>query len=90
MSTVFIPQVLRPAAGGARSLELDGGTVGELVRALIERYPSLGGQLLGPDGELNRYVNVYLDGQDVRYLQGLETPVEPRGQVRLLPAMAGG
>jgi molybdopterin converting factor small subunit len=90
MSTVFIPAVLRPAVGGVKSLELDGVTVGELVHSLLERYPGLGGQLLTPDGELNRYVNVYVNGQDVRYLDGLATPAGERDEVRLLPAMAGG
>jgi len=90
MSTVFIPAVLRPAVGGVKSLELDGSTVGELVSALLERHPGLRGQLLTPEGELNRFVNVYVNGQDVRYLDGLSTPVGERDEVRLLPAMAGG
>jgi molybdopterin synthase sulfur carrier subunit len=90
MSTVFIPAVLRPQVGGAKSLELGGATVGDLVGALLERHPGLGGQLLTPEGELNRFVNVYVNGQDVRYLEGLKTPVGDRDEVRLLPAMAGG
>jgi molybdopterin synthase sulfur carrier subunit len=90
VSTVFIPAVLRPSVGGVKSLELGGGTVGDLVQALLERHPGLGGQLLTPEGELNRFVNVYVNGQDVRYLDGLATPVEERDEVRLLPAMAGG
>jgi molybdopterin synthase sulfur carrier subunit len=90
MSTVFIPTVLRPSVGGVKSLDLDGSSVGELVTALLERHPGLGGQLLTPDGELNRFVNVYVNGQDVRYLDGLATPVGERDEVRLLPAMAGG
>jgi molybdopterin converting factor small subunit len=60
------------------------------VDALVGRFPSLKSQLLTPNGELNRFVNVYVNGQDVRYLQGLETPVAARDEVRLLPAMAGG
>ncbi|MEW5990141.1 MAG: MoaD/ThiS family protein [Chloroflexota bacterium] len=90
MSTVFIPAVLRPSVGGVKSLELGGGTVGELVHTLLERHPGLGGQLLTPEGDLNRFVNVYVNGQDVRYLDGLATPVGERDEVRLLPAMAGG
>ncbi|HET9436172.1 MAG TPA: ubiquitin-like small modifier protein 1 [Candidatus Limnocylindrales bacterium] len=90
MSTVFIPSVLRPAVGGAKSLELAGTTVREVVDALLARHPGLGGQLLTPEGELNRFVNVYVNGQDVRYLDGLATPVADRDEVRLLPAMAGG
>ncbi len=90
MSTVFIPAVLRPSVGGVKSLDLGGATVGELVNALLERHPGLGGQLLTPEGELNRFVNVYVNGQDVRYLDGLTTAVGERDEVRLLPAMAGG
>jgi MoaD family protein len=90
MSTVKLPTVLRPTAGGAREVEVSGATVGEVVRALVERHPGLRQQLLSDDGELNRFVNVYLNGQDVRYLSGLETPVGERDEVRLLPAMAGG
>lgn len=90
MSTVWIPQVLRASAGGQKSIEIDGSTVGDLVHSLVARHPSLGGQLLTEDGDLNRFVNVYVNGQDVRYLAGLETPVAAADEVRLLPAMAGG
>ena len=90
MSTVWIPQVLRASTGGNKQLELAGATVGDLVGGLVEQYPSLRGQLLSDDGELNRFVNVYVNGQDVRYLDGLATAVEERDEVRLLPAMAGG
>ncbi|HEY7590683.1 MAG TPA: ubiquitin-like small modifier protein 1 [Candidatus Limnocylindrales bacterium] len=90
MSVVKIPTVLRPQVGGEKQLDLDGATVAELVDALVGRFPSLKSQLLTPNGELNRFVNVYVNGQDVRYLQGLETPVAARDEVRLLPAMAGG
>ena len=90
MSVVHIPAVLRPNVGGAKSLELEGGSIRAVVGALVERHPSLGTQLLTDDGELNRFVNVYVNGQDVRYLAGLDTPVAPTDEVRLLPAMAGG
>jgi molybdopterin synthase sulfur carrier subunit len=90
VSTVRIPQVLRAAAGGNKQLELAGASVGDLVQGLVAEYPSLRGQLLTDDGELNRFVNVYVNGQDVRYLDGLATPVGDRDEVRLLPAMAGG
>jgi molybdopterin synthase sulfur carrier subunit len=90
MSVVRIPTVLRPQVGGEKQLELEGGTVAQLVDSLVERFPALRSQLLTEAGELNRFVNVYVNGQDVRYLQGLETPVQPRDEVRLLPAMAGG
>jgi MoaD family protein len=90
VSVVWIPQVLRAAAGGNKQLELAGGSVGEVVEGLVAKYPSLRGQLLTDEGELNRFVNVYVNGQDVRYLDGLKTTVSDRDEVRLLPAMAGG
>jgi molybdopterin synthase sulfur carrier subunit len=90
VSVVKIPSVLRPQVGGSKEVELGGATVGELVDALTAQYPSLRGQLLTDEGGLNRFVNVYVNGQDVRYLDGLATPVGERDEVRLLPAMAGG
>jgi MoaD family protein len=90
MSVVKIPTVLRPQVGGHKEVELGGSTVGAVVDALTAAYPSLKSQLLTVDGELNRFVNVYVNGQDVRYLDGLGTPVADHDEVRLLPAMAGG
>ena len=90
MSTVFIPAVLRASVGGAKSLELEGDSIRGVVAALVAKHPSLGSQLLTSEGDLNRFVNVYVNGQDVRYLAGLDTPVVPADEVRLLPAMAGG
>ena len=90
MSTVFIPAVLRASVGGVKSMELEGDSIRGVVAALVAKHPSLGSQLLTSEGDLNRFVNVYLNGQDVRYLAGLDTPVVPADEVRLLPAMAGG
>jgi MoaD family protein len=90
VSRVWIPQVLRASVGGVKTIDLEGSSVGDLIRALVARHPSLQDQLLTEDGELNRFVNVYVNGQDVRYLEGLETAVGARDEVRLLPAMAGG
>jgi molybdopterin synthase sulfur carrier subunit len=90
MSTVFIPAVLRANVGGVKSLQLDGDSVRAVVDALVSKHPSLGSQLLTDGGHLNRFVNVYINGQDVRYMDGLDTPVAPADEVRLLPAMAGG
>ncbi len=90
MSVVKIPTVLRPQVGGNKEVELGGATVGELVSALTDQYPSLKSQLLTDEGGLNRFVNVYVNGQDVRYLDGMATQVGDRDEVRLLPAMAGG
>ena len=90
MSVVFIPSVLRANVGGAKSLEIDGASIRGVVDALVTQHPTLKGQLLSEDGDLNRFVNVYVNGQDVRYLAGLDTPVAAGDEVRLLPAMAGG
>jgi molybdopterin synthase sulfur carrier subunit len=90
MSTVVIPQVLRTETDGAKAVEVAGSTIGQVVEALVDRHPGLGERLLAPDGGLHRFVNVYLNGQDVRYLSGLETAVAERDEVRLLPAIAGG
>jgi molybdopterin synthase sulfur carrier subunit len=90
VSTVHIPAVLRPNVGGVKSLDVDGESIRGVVDGLIQRHPALKGQLLTDDGDLNRFVNVYVNGQDVRYLSGLDTPVAPSDEVRLLPAMAGG
>jgi molybdopterin converting factor small subunit len=90
MSTVRIPPTLRTATDGTKLVEVDGATVQEVVDNLIERYPSLAGQLLGSDGAVNRFVNVFLNDTDVRHLDGLATAVRERDSVVLLPAMAGG
>ncbi len=90
MSTVKVPSVLRPNVGGAKELDVAGASIGEVLDGLVTRFPGLRDQLLTEDGELNRFVNVYLNGQDVRYLDGRGTPVGERDEVRLLPAMAGG
>ena len=90
MSAVRIPPVLRANVGGAKQVDVSGATVGELLDGLVAAHPGLRDQLFGADGELNRFVNVYLDGQDVRYLDGVATPVDPRDELVILPAMAGG
>ncbi len=90
MSAVRIPPVLRANVGGAKQVDVSGETVGELLDGLVAAHPALRDQLFTADGELNRFVNVYLDGQDVRYLDGTATPVDPRDELVILPAMAGG
>ncbi len=68
----------------------DGGDVGEVLQSLASQHPDTKGQLFGEDGSLNRYVNVYLNDEDVRVLDGLETAVKPGDTLVILPAMAGG
>jgi molybdopterin converting factor small subunit len=90
MATIRIPPVLRPSVGGERELSADGSNVGEILRALADEHPATQEQLFGSDGDLNRYVNVYLNDEDVRVLGGLETPVGDSDTLVILPAMAGG
>jgi sulfur-carrier protein len=89
VSVVRVPPVLRPEAGGARELEASGATVRELLEDLALRVPALGSRVY--DGSAIRpYVNVYVDGEDVRTSGGLDAPVRADATVVLLPAMAGG
>jgi molybdopterin synthase sulfur carrier subunit len=90
MSTIRIPPVLRAQTGGESEVSADGGTVGEALRALTSAHPDAESQLFGPEGELNRYVNIYLNDEDVRVLDGLETPIAESDTIVILPAMAGG
>ena len=90
MATVRIPPVLRPKTGGQPEVEAGGANVGEVLRSLTGEFPDTEAQLFGEDGELNRYVNVYKNDEDVRVLDGLETPLSDSDTLMILPAMAGG
>ena len=90
MSTVKIPPVLRPSTGNEKEVAADGADVGEVLRSLAQQHPGVEGQLFSEDGQLNRYVNVYLNDEDVRVLNGLDTPVKEGDTLVILPAMAGG
>lgn len=91
MSTVVrIPTVLRPAMAGATTVTVEGVTIGEVLRALTTSYPSVKGQLLNDDGTLHRFLNVYVNDDDVRYLGGVDAPVTSNDEITLLPAVAGG
>jgi len=90
MTAIRIPPVLRTATGGAKHVEVEGATVREVIDRLVAAYPGTASQLQTADGELNAFVNVFVNGTDVRHLQALDTPVGSAAQVILLPAMAGG
>jgi len=90
MATIKIPPVLRPSVGGEKEVSASGGDVGSVLRDLAEQHPATQDQLFGADGQLNRYVNVYLNDEDVRVLDGLDTSVDEADVLVILPAMAGG
>ena len=87
---VKIPTQLRTAAGGESELQVEGGTVGEVLDALFERHGELRDRLSDDNGGLRRFVNVYVDGEDIRFAEGLETTVADGDEVQILPAVAGG
>ena len=88
--TVRLPTVMRAAAGGQSNVSANPGTLSEVVEDLVRQFPNLAGQVVTEDGKLHRFVNVYVDDEDVRYLQQLDTPVEDGAEVSILPAVAGG
>jgi molybdopterin converting factor small subunit len=90
MATVKIPPVLRQSVGGEKQVDADGASVGEVLRAVAAAHPDTSGQLFSAEGGLNRYVNVYLNDEDVRVLDGLDTSVGESDTLVILPAMAGG
>jgi sulfur-carrier protein len=90
MATIKIPPVLRASVGGEREVIASGGNVGEILRDLASNHPATESQLFSAEGELNRYVNVYLNDEDVRVLEGLQTAVGDADTLVILPAMAGG
>jgi sulfur-carrier protein len=87
---VRLPTMLRSAAGGRATVEVEGSTIGEVLRSLVDQHPGMAGQVLNDDGTLHRFVNVYVNDDDVRYLSQLDTPVKEGDEVSILPAVAGG
>ncbi|HEY2258453.1 MAG TPA: ubiquitin-like small modifier protein 1 [Solirubrobacteraceae bacterium] len=87
--SVKIPTQLRSATEGEAQASVSGSTVGEVLDALYERYGELRSRI-AEDGGLRRFVNVYVDGEDIRFLDGLDTPVNDGDEVTILPAVAGG
>ena len=90
MATIKIPPVLRASVGGEKQVQASGASVGEVLHELASSHPATESQLFSPDGQLNRYVNVYLNDEDVRVLGGLDTAVADADTLVILPAMAGG
>jgi molybdopterin synthase sulfur carrier subunit len=90
MTTVKLPPVLRKQAGGAKEVQVEGSTVGDVLDALDQKHAGIKAQLITPDGQIARFVNVYVNDEDVRFLQGLNTEVKGTDTVVILPAMSGG
>ena len=88
--TVLIPTALRPQVGGLESVDLDGASVKQVLGALTGEHPELGKRLFKSEGELNRFINVYLNDEDIRFLDNLDTAVSPGDELSIVPAIAGG
>ena len=87
---VRLPTVLRQHAGGQPSVQANGGTVGEVLEDMVRQFPGMRGQVVTEDGTLHKFVNVYLNNDDVRYLDKLETKMADDSVITILPAVAGG
>lgn len=88
--TVRIPTTLRPLSGGASTVEVEAGALSDVIKALDTAHPGFGDRLLDEEGNLRRFVNVFVDDDDVRYLDGLNTVVPDGQTVSIIPAVAGG
>lgn len=89
-ATVRIPTPLRTVTGGESTVTVDGTTVGEVVKNLDAAHPGIGERILDDSGQVRRFVNVFVDDEDIRFAEGLETPVREGATVSIIPAVAGG
>lgn len=87
---VRLPTILRQHAGGQASVRANGSTLGEVLDDLVKQFPGLAGQVVTEDGSLHKFVNVYVNDDDVRYMEKLDTPVKDHDVISILPAVAGG
>jgi sulfur-carrier protein len=90
MPTIRIPTQLRTLTGGAGEVTVEGSTVGEVLKGLDATYPGFGERLFDDAGALRRFVNVFVADEDIRFLEGLETPIDDKTVVSIIPAVAGG
>lgn len=87
---VHVTSVIQKVVNGQRELAVDGGTVAEVIANIERRYPGFRAQLMDEQGELHRFVNIYLNDEDIRYMQGAQTKLSDGDRVAILPALAGG
>ncbi|WP_350278719.1 ubiquitin-like small modifier protein 1 [Kribbella sp. HUAS MG21] len=88
--SVRVPTILRPYTQGASEVSAEGGTLTEVLDSLDASYPGIKARVLDESGELRRFVNVYVDDDDVRFAEGLQTTIKDGGQISIIPAVAGG
>lgn len=90
MATVYVPTPLRRLTGGQAKVEVPGNDVGSIIQAIDAQYPGVADRLLDDDGNIKRFINVFVNDAEIRGLQGLHTPVGENDRVSIVPAMAGG
>lgn len=90
MATVLVPTPLRRLTGGQAKLEVSGSDVGDLLVAINQQFPGITDKVLDDDGNVKRFINVFVNDDEIRTLQGLQTPVQANDRVSIVPAMAGG
>lgn len=90
MATVYMPTPLRRLTGGEAKLEVSGDDIGALIQAIDAQYPGVADRLLDDDGNIRRFINVFVNESEIRTLQGMHTPVRAGDKVSIVPAMAGG
>lgn len=90
MTTVLVPTPLRRLTGGQSKVEVDGADVGALISAIDSQFPGVADKVLDGDGNVKRFINVFVNDDEIRQLQGLDTPVAASDKVSIVPAMAGG
>lgn len=88
--TIQIPSALRPQTDGNATVDVEGATIKEALASLTAAHPDLGNRLYKSEGELNRFINIYVNDEDIRFLENLDTPVKPGDDVSIVPAIAGG
>jgi molybdopterin synthase sulfur carrier subunit len=90
MATVYVPTPLRRLTGGQSKVELDGSDVGSLIQAVDAQYPGVAEKVLDGDGNVKRFINIFVNDDEIRQLDGLNTPIAANDKVSIVPAMAGG
>ena len=90
MPSVRIPTPLRSLTDGQNTVAIEAATVGDLLRNLNEAHPGFSERILDEDGELRRFVNIYVDGEDIRYRDGFATELTPSNEISIVPSVAGG
>jgi len=89
-ATVLIPEQLRKVVGGDHILYLDVKNISDLIEQLLAKYPNIRGRLLTEDGNVNKFINIYVNGEDIRFLENRDTVIKEEDEISIVPAIAGG